>query len=198
MRIKINIPDKLGDIKLDQYQKFLEIQENEKDQFVIGSKMIEIFCEVPYGNIIEYRLSHINKISKKLSSIFKQETKKIIKHFKINNIEYGFLPELDEMTFGEYVDLDTNFKDWQNIHKSMNVLYRPITQKYTDRYNIQKYNGEDADKMKDNGKLAKHIYKEIQNLQWKSRGELFTKLTPNAISSWISQYQLKRFLKEDE
>ena len=57
---------------------------------------------------------------------------------------------------------------------------------------------EDADKMKDNGKLAKHIYKEIQNLQWKSRGELFTKLTPNAISSWISQYQLKRFLKEDE
>ena len=64
MRIKINIPDKLGDIKLDQYQKFLEIQENEKDQFVIGSKMIEIFCEVPYGNIIEYRMSHINKISK--------------------------------------------------------------------------------------------------------------------------------------
>ena len=82
MRIKIQIPDTLNDITLEQYQSFIELQEKEKDQMVLGSKMIEIFCKVPYGNIYEFRMSHINKISKKLTSIFEQDTKHLIRHFK--------------------------------------------------------------------------------------------------------------------
>ena len=150
MRIKINVPDKLSDVTLEQYQQFLNIQDKEEDQYIVGSKMIEIFCNVPYGNIIEYRMSHINRISKTLTDLFKQEQKTLIRHFEIDNVKYGFIPELDQMTFGEYVDLDTYFKDWQDMHKAMSVLYRPITQKYSDRYNIEKYkttNGEHMKKM---------------------------------------------------
>ena len=139
MRIKISVPDTMKDITLGEYQSFLKIQENEKDQYVLGSKMIEIFCKVPYGNMIEYRMSHINKLTKKITSIFEEETPDLIKHFKINNLEYGFIPNLDEMTFGEYVDLDTYFKDWENMHLAMSVLYRPVLQKYSDRYIIDKY-----------------------------------------------------------
>ena len=141
MRIKIQIPDTLNDITLGQYQNFLELQEKEKDQMLLGSKMIEIFCKVPYGNIYEFRMSHINKISKKLTSIFDQDTKHLIRHFKLNNINYGFIPNLDEMTFGEYVDLDTYFNDWKTMHKAMGVLYRPVLQKHSDRYIIDKYKG---------------------------------------------------------
>jgi len=139
MRIKISVPDTLSDITLGQYQRFLKIQETEKDQLVLGSKMIEIFCNVPYGNMIEYRMSHINRISKKITDIFQEETPNLIRHFKANKIEFGFIPNLDEMTFGEYVDLDTYFKDWDNMHLAMSVLYRPVIQKYNDRYIIEKY-----------------------------------------------------------
>mgnify|MGYP003125881444 CR=1 FL=1 len=52
MRIKINVPDKLSDVTLEQYQEFLNIQEKEEDQYIVGSKMIEIFCKVPYGTFI--------------------------------------------------------------------------------------------------------------------------------------------------
>jgi hypothetical protein len=52
------------------------------------------------------------------------------------------------MSFGEYVDLDTYFKDWQDMHKAMSVLYRPVTQKYNDRYNIEKYKADDGEHMK--------------------------------------------------
>ena len=45
--------------------------------------------------------------------------------------------------------------------------------------------------MKDNSKLAKYIHKEIQDLRWTSRGQLFNKLTPNAIECWIQQFQLR-------
>tara|TARA_Y100001937_G_C7085500_1_gene315158 strand:- start:11 stop:664 length:654 start_codon:yes stop_codon:yes gene_type:complete len=141
MRIQISIPDNLNDISLEQYQKFIKFQENEKDQMVLGSKMIEIFCKVPYGNIYEYKMTHINKISKKLTQIFEQDTKHLIRHFTMDKIKYGFIPNLDEMTFGEYVDLDTYFKDWENMHKAMGVLYRPVLQKHSDRYIIDKYKG---------------------------------------------------------
>tara|TARA_R100001509_G_scaffold160662_1_gene128748 strand:- start:718 stop:1371 length:654 start_codon:yes stop_codon:yes gene_type:complete len=148
MRLKINVPDSLNDITLEQYQMFLKMQEEEEDQFVIGSKMIEIFCDIPYKNIIEFRMSHINKISKTLTNIFEQETKILIRHFELDNIKYGFIPSLDEMTFGEYVDLDTYFKDWQNIHRAMGVLYRPLVHKYNDRYTIKKYEGGEFTEMK--------------------------------------------------
>ena len=56
MRVKIHIPDTLGEITLEQYQEYLKIQNQEKDQYVLGSKMIEIFCKVPFKNIFEYRV----------------------------------------------------------------------------------------------------------------------------------------------
>ena len=148
MRVKIHIPDTLNEITLEQYQEYLKIQEQEKDQYVLGSKMIEIFCKVPFKNIFEYRVSHINRISKTLTDIINQETKYLVRHFKIGNVQYGFIPELDKMSFGEYVDLDTYFKDWQDMHKAMSVLYRPVTQKYSDRYNIEKYKADDGEHMK--------------------------------------------------
>ena len=148
MRLKIKVPDKLSDIRLEQYQKFLKVQESEKDQFLVGSKMIQIFCDVPYGDIFEFRMSHINKISKQLTKIFEEETQKLIRHFKLKNIKYGFIPELDQMTFGEYVDLDTYFNDWQNMHKAMSVLYRPIKQQLNDRYEIEKYKADNGEHMK--------------------------------------------------
>ena len=45
--------------------------------------------------------------------------------------------------------------------------------------------------MIDNKKLAEYIYKEISKLNWRSRGELFTKLTPEAIEFWISHRKIK-------
>ena len=41
----------------------------------------------------------------------------------MRGVEYGFIPNLDDMSFGEYVDLDTYIGDWQNIHRAMAVLY---------------------------------------------------------------------------
>ena len=45
------------------------------------------------------------------------------------------------MTFGEYTDLDSYIGDWDNMHKVMAVLYRPITKKgLNNTYEIEKYN----------------------------------------------------------
>ena len=53
------------------------------------------------------------------------------------------------MTFGEYVDLDTYIGDYENMHRAMSVLYRPIVQRYKDKYLVDEYSGDESDKMKD-------------------------------------------------
>jgi hypothetical protein len=65
----------------------------------------------------------------------------LIPTFQLGGIEYGFIPILDDMTLGEYIDLDENLGDWSNMHKAMSVLYRPIKFKKGHKYNIEPYNG---------------------------------------------------------
>ena len=67
----------------------------------------------------------------------------------MNGKEYGFIPNLDDMSFGEYVDLDTYLSDWQQIEKAMGVLFRPIKDRYKDKYTIEEYQGGGAAEMKD-------------------------------------------------
>jgi hypothetical protein len=61
--------------------------------------------------------------------------------FKIGEIEYGFIPDLENISFGEYVDLDNYLPKWDDFHKAMAVMYRPIIKKKGDKYEIMQYNG---------------------------------------------------------
>ena len=45
--------------------------------------------------------------------------------------------------------------------------------------------------MVNNKKLAKYLWDEISNLRWRSRAELFNKLTTEAIESWLNHYKIK-------
>ena len=67
------------------------------------------------------------------------EKPKLVRHFKIKNIEFGFIPKLDEITFGEYVDLENHLQNWETYHKAMAVMYRPIKEKQKDKYSIVDY-----------------------------------------------------------
>ena len=76
------------------------------------------------------------------------EKPNLVRQFNIGKKSYGFIPKLEDMSFGEYIDLDTYISDTENLHRAMAVLYRPIKQKYQDKYLIEDYNGEESDVMK--------------------------------------------------
>jgi hypothetical protein len=108
--------------------------------------MIEIFCRVKLQDALNIKLSDAERITKIISEMFEQKPD-LVKSFKLGGIEYGFIPDLDEITLGEYIDLDTYMGDWDNIHTAMNVLYRPIKQKLGDKYIIEDYNVETKDQL---------------------------------------------------
>ena len=147
MKVEVYIPDTLSEITLGQYQKYLKIQENNEDENFLAIKMIEIFCGLRGDTIMAMKAKSIKDITTILSNMF-TEKPHLVKEFKMNGRTYGFIPKLEDMSFGEYIDLDTYIGDSDNLHRAMAVLYRPIKQKYDEKYLIEDYQGEESDIMK--------------------------------------------------
>ena len=121
--------------------------ENDNEEF-LSYKAIELFCGIPLSDVYKLTLESVESISAVLSKMFNEEPKNI-ERFTMAGVEYGFIPDLNEMTLAEYVDAEGNLSDIQNLHLAMNVLYRPIKDKKGDKYNIYPYKLENLDKMKD-------------------------------------------------
>ena len=147
MKLEVYIPDTLSEITLGQYQKYLKIQEENEDENFLAMKMIEIFCGLRGDTILAMKANSIKDITTILSEMF-NEKPQLVKEFKMNGKTYGFIPKLEDMSFGEYIDLDTYIGDMENIHRAMGVLYRPIKQRHKDKYIIEDYQGEESDIMK--------------------------------------------------
>ena len=146
MKANINVPTELNEITLKQYQKFLKVQDSKQNNTFLQTKMIEIFCNVKMQDALNIKLSDADRIASLISKMFEQKPD-LVKSFWLNNVEYGFVPDLDEITLGEYIDLDTYMGEWENIQIAMNVLYRPIKQKLGEKYLIEEYDPDTKDKL---------------------------------------------------
>jgi hypothetical protein len=139
MELKLVVPTSLDEITLDQYQRFARI---EGDGEFKQMKMLEIFCGVPFSELPNVRLvdavNVLNTLTKTLS-----EKPGLTKFFELDGVKYGFIPALNEISLGEFVDLDSYISDWANMHKAMAVLYRPVTKEKGERYDIETYTATD-------------------------------------------------------
>lgn len=142
MKLEISIPTELKEIKLSQYQAFLKIAKDNEDEEFLHQKMVQTFCGIDLKEVAEIRYKDVVDITNSLGQMFNVKNHRFINRFKMGGVEFGFIPNLDDMTFGEYTDLDTYITDWEQMHKAMAVLYRPIKKKgLNDTYEIEKYNG---------------------------------------------------------
>lgn len=148
MKVEITIPDSLSEVTLDQYQRYLKIQDNNQDEKFLASKMIEIFCGVKLSDTLKMKYADVDGICNILVDMFNEKPQLVTK-FKMKGVEYGFIPKLDDISLGEYIDLDAFLGDWENMHRAMAVLYRPIENKYGDKYSIKDYEAGDGEVMKD-------------------------------------------------
>ena len=142
MKLEIQIPTELNEIKLVQYQAFLKIAKDNDDAEFLHQKMVQTFCGIELKEVAEIRYKDVVEITNSLGKMFDVKNHKFINKFKLGGVEFGFIPNLDDMTFGEYTDLDTYITDWEQMHKAMAVLYRPIKKKgLNGTYEIEDYNG---------------------------------------------------------
>lgn len=138
MKVNINVPDSLNEITLYQYQRFEKlIQENEASHFV-NQKTIEIFCNIELKDVARIRIADIDDLLSHLNNLLQQKPK-LTKTFKLGVYEFGFIPKLEDMTSGEFIDLENYLSSTESLHQAMAVLFRPIKSKVKDLYTIEEY-----------------------------------------------------------
>ena len=138
MEIQVKVPTSLNEIPLKHYVDFLKVQEGSNDEEFVAQKMIEIFCGIRLADVAKIKMTSLNEMVAHFVELFSQKPK-FQQTFKVGDIEFGFIPNLEEITFGEYVDLESHLQSWETYNKAMAVMYRPIKTRVKDKYELHEY-----------------------------------------------------------
>ena len=134
--VSISIPENLSDIKLSAYKKFL-LMANEDNG---DEQALYHFCGLSPAVQESMKKKDRDYIRKKLGEVL-NEKPSLTNIFKFKGVEYGFHPKLEDISMGEYIDLEEYLKEpYKNAEKVLGILYRPITNKVFGRYNVENYN----------------------------------------------------------
>lgn len=130
---------KLEDLTIQDYLVIKSL--NGKEEDFIRKRLIEHF------NLKDLTILEADSFMEKLNKAL-AEKPRFIQRFTLNNVEYGFIPNLDNITAAEWIDIDNYQSDDDNIHKLLSILYRPVIKKFNlfgllknEKYSIEKYNG---------------------------------------------------------
>lgn len=151
-RIDLTIPFSLGQITLGQYQDYLKILEkwDKEDETYLKLKILQIFCKMSASDVQKIKLSDFDDTIQHINDLFDTTTDKLINRFKMvgsdgeggeRTVEFGFIPKLDDISFGEYIDLESYIGKWESMHKAMAVLFRPVAKESRGFYLIEDYGG---------------------------------------------------------
>lgn len=147
----IDVPMTLHGITLRQYQQWIKIvkkydDNDTDDENYLKVKMLQIFCNLPIEDTYKIPLHNFDNIVTHISKLFNEEQKLTTVFYMEgedngDKVELGMIPDLHKMSFGEYVDLDKYINSYDDMHKAMAILYRPVTFRLKDTYSISDYKG---------------------------------------------------------
>jgi hypothetical protein len=136
--MKIQVPTHINDITLEQYQKFALINTEEQDKEFFMFKTIEIFCGVDIALVSKMRLSDAESISNEVLEVLQQNVP-FTNKFELDGVKYGFIPDLQAISLGEFIDLEEGLSKDKDFHKAAAVMFRPIVKEFGELYTIDGY-----------------------------------------------------------
>jgi len=151
MKYKIEIPTSLDDITLAQFKEYsLMISRETEEDLTFKKQVINLFCTGDTEKIEFFKKKQIDSIFADFNEMLESERNIFEKIISIDGKDYGFIPNLKDLSIGEFSDIETLMKDgvFENIEKVLAVLYRPVINKVKHLYNIADYDGlNDRDKL---------------------------------------------------
>jgi hypothetical protein len=138
MKLELIIPESLNEVPLLHYQQFVDDVKGSEDEDYIGQRLVERFCGIELKEIVKIKQKDILNLTNHFNTLFKAKNK-FKTRFKIQNVEFGFITDLENITSGEYIDLEKYLQDVNTLHKAMAVMYRPIVKEKGDKYEIEPY-----------------------------------------------------------
>jgi hypothetical protein len=141
--MKIQIPENWSDIKLKQFQNYTSEMRKDLNETTRLIQTISSFCDIKFEDAVRMKIKDVNKIAMDIQQLLKIVPDSLIQIFEFNETKYGFIPKLDDITIGEYADLEFYLskkeKMWDNMHWIMSILYREIEEEKDGKYLIKDY-----------------------------------------------------------
>jgi hypothetical protein len=144
-------------ISIDNYSKIYKVKDLFSDEY-FAARLISIVTGAPIEDLLEGDYTEISYLSAYILSILPQEKPQFVDSFELDGIKYGFFQNWRDLTFAEFVDMDTiSTKKPDELLEMLHILaavfYRPIVeQKSEHEFKIEKY---DVSSMKERSELFK-------------------------------------------
>jgi len=132
---------KWEDVTLEKWLKLIDFHKGTKSEE--AQETIAALSNIPKDLIKQLELKDVAVIMSKLSELQAKQDSSLKRIVEVNGKRYGFHPNLDEITLGEYADIETMIKNdiEKNMPEVMAILYRPIVEENNDVYTIEAYDG---------------------------------------------------------
>ena len=151
MKVKIKKEGKVKEFKLissweevtlEKWLQLIDFETGTKTEE--ATETIAALSDIPKKLVKELALSDVANIMSKVAELQQKQDTKLKRIIEINDIEYGFHPDLDSISLGEYADIEQFIKNGidKNLPELMAVLYRPVKEKKNDIYIIDAYDGD--------------------------------------------------------
>lgn len=154
--MKLTLPESWNEVLLSDYLEYYKRVKpylNAEDEDLLNNVAIDNalthICKIPLETLKTLDANDAMMLKTEAAKLLAQSTQiPLVRFFTMEidgeEIEFGFEPNLDELSYGCYLDLGEASKDiWNNIYTFLATLYRPVTSKAGKRYRIAEYEGTD-------------------------------------------------------
>jgi hypothetical protein len=144
-------------ISIENYSKIYKIKDLFSEDY-FAAKLINIVAGAPLNDLLQSDYQQVNYMATYLMNLFPLDKPQFTDRFEIDGVKYGFFPNWRDLTFAEFVDLDTISTKKPDelldlLHILAAIMYRPIVSEKSEHdYQIEKY---DITKMKERAELFK-------------------------------------------
>lgn len=143
-QIKIEVPNDYSAITLRKYlEMYKDLKTYEDDEEAKEAAMFWHLCGIDAYTLQSIDKVTVDKIKEQLYGFLGKTDYALHRTVMIGDKEYGFEPNLSEMSYGAYVDISKydNITIDENWAKVMSILYRPVVKKMGALYDIEPYSG---------------------------------------------------------
>lgn len=136
----------IGDfITIEQYAKIYKIKDLFTEKY-FAARLINIVTACPVETLLDSDYESIDYLASHILTLLPKQDPKFIDRFELNGEQYGFFPSWKDLTFAEFVDLDTiSTKKPEEVLDMLHILaaimFRPIISDTSrHKFEIEPYN----------------------------------------------------------
>ena len=131
-------------ISIENYSKIYKIKDMLTENY-FAAKLVSLVTDAEIEDLLECDYQELNYVAAYIMSIIPLEKPKFIDRFELNGVKYGFFPNWRDLTYAEFVDMDTISTKKEDellnmLHILAAIMYRPIVEERSEHdFDIEKY-----------------------------------------------------------